>query len=251
MYKLRLLFLFVASILLLSHSTMGQDISASLQQTYRDKDSLIVTLTFKNESNKPTYLVCGIGGLWFYDYIPDHVNYGSPRADIDARKAFQSIEKIGNTKDTIEFVLPITKKRYQIGFKGDTIDVFHTISELLEVHNNKNVSYDIPIPPEGSELIEWQYQDIDLYKILQKEFNANEEDEFNFSSNTFVFQPNEEKSIDFDLGYLFLRRATYKLELNFKTDDTCYKKELKFLERLGFRRFKGELTSNTLYIVSE
>ena len=47
---------------------IGQEISANLQKAYQDKDSLMVTLTLKNETNKPVYLVCGVDVLIYGDF---------------------------------------------------------------------------------------------------------------------------------------------------------------------------------------
>jgi len=230
---------------------MGQGISADLRMTYQDEDSLVVTLIIKNETSKPIYLVCGINNLSFDDYIPIRVNYGSFESEVETRKMNQFVGIKGNVRDTIRLLIPTTKERFQVDYKGTNIDVFRTLSDLREIYYNKKMSLTVPIPPDDSVLAKQSFLDIDLYNLIQRESIAIDNGYCSFCEQTVVFEPNETKSFSFDLGYLLLRKATYQIRFDCKTDNGLFKKETSFLKCLGFHRFKGRITSNSLSIVSQ
>jgi len=229
---------------------MGQEISTDLQKAYQDKDSLICTLTLKNETNKPVYIVCGIDVLGFEDYYPDRINFGSFSSEIEYRKKNQSIDRTGDIRDTIKLVIPTTRERFQVDYKGEKIDVFKTLNTLQEVFNNKKISSIVPVPPDDSMWVKDNYLDIDLYSLLQKEDIDIDENDF-FCRQTIILEPNEKKSFNIDLSYLLLRRATYQIKFDCKTDNGLFKKETRFLKRLGFHRFNGRISSNCLSVVSQ
>lgn len=251
MFQIRIWFVFFANLILFTHSLMGQEIRADLQKAYQDKDSLVVALTLKNLTNKPVYIVCGVNVLTFEDYYPDKINYGSFSAEIEARKKNQSVDRNGDIRDTINLVIPTTKERFQVAYnKSEKIDVFKTLSALQEVFNNKKMSSTVPIPPDDSVLVKSNYLDIDLYNLLQNENVTIDEGNF-FYGQTVILGPKENKSFSIDLGYLLLRKATYQIRFDYKTDNGLFKKETSFLKCLGFQRFKGRITSNSLSVVSQ
>ena len=251
MFKIRMLFVFFSISVLLTATLKGQGIKASLQKTYQDEDSLVVTLTIKNETLNPIYLVSGVDDLNFDDYIPLRVNYGSFEAELEARKLSQPIVRDGNVKDTIRIVLPITKERVQTDYDGKTIDIFRALSNLREIYYNRKMSFEVPIPPNDSVLTEQRFLDIDLYNFIREKNVAIDDVDCFFCEQTIILEPNEIKSFSIDLGYLLLRNATYQIRFDYKTENDHFKKETSFLKCLGFRQFKGRITSNVLSIVSE
>ena len=239
--------MFFSNLIFCISNIMGQRISADLQKTYQDKDSLIITLTLKNETSKPVFLICNIDELNFNDFIPISENYGSFRADVKARKKNQSVERKGSVKDTIKLVIPTTKERFIVDHKGVELDIFSVISNLQEIYSNKKVSFTVPAPPTDSVL----FLDSELYKLIQNKNISVKEGYCSFCVQTIILQPYEEKDFKIDLGYLLLRKATYKILYDCKTDNNYLKKETKFLKSLGFQRFKGRIISNAIYIFSE
>lgn len=251
MFEARIWFMIFANLVFCLNSLMGQKIRADLKKTYQDKDSLVVTITLKNEVNKPVYLVCGVDGLTFKDYYPDKINYGNYRAEIEAIKEDQSFEKSGDIRDTLKIAVPITKERFQLNHERKEIDIFEIVSTLQEVFINKKMSFIPPTPPDSAALISFNYLDADLYKLLQRENISVEENYCLFCAQTILFEPNERKSFNVDLSYLLLRRATYQIVFDYKTDNELFKKDIRFLKKFGFHRFKGEIISNVISIVSE
>ena len=205
----------------------------------------------KNEINKPLYLVCGVDVLNYDDYIPVRANYGSFKEEVEARKKNQIIDENGDVRDTIKLIIPTTKERFQVNHKGEKIDVFKTLSNLQEVFNNRQMSFTVPIPPDDSVLIKGNYVDVDLHKLLQRENIVIEETDCSFCGQTVILEPYGKKSFSIDLSYLLLRKATYQIIFDFRADNKLFKKETSFLKHLGFHRFKGQITSNSLNVVSE
>lgn len=252
MFQIRIEFMFFLGLVFFSDSLIGQEISASIQNTYQDKDSLLITLTLQNETTKPLYFIGGVDFLSYKDFVPIRVNYGSFKAEVEARKMNQSIEVKGDIRDTINLVIPITERRYQKGYNGNEIDVFTTLAELENVFCNKRISYEVPTPLNNNMQCRNNYFDAHLYKLFEDESTANKIGNYFFSEQTVVFKPGEKKNFCIDLGYLLLRKATYQIVFDYEAiNDKAFKKETKFLKRLGFHRFRGEITSNVIYVTSE
>lgn len=246
MLQLRILSIIFFSYISLS-KLMGQEVKAVLQNTFISEDSLTITLFLKNTSSKSIYLVCPADVLIFDDYMPDRVNYGDFRSETQTK----TIVKQGCVKDTIELVIPITEERFQEDFKGNEIDVFKTLTNLQNVSNNKKASVAVPLPPDDSTYFLNDFLDLDLYELIQEIGIVYDKDNSSFFEQTIILKPNEEKSFDIDLSYLLLRKATYKIFFDYKTDNKLFKKETEFLKQYGFFRYKGRIVSNVISIVSE
>lgn len=71
------IFLFLSFILITFSNLRSQDIVAVLDCSTLKKDSLIVSLTLKNQSSEAYFLVGNFEYLELDDYYPIMVNYGS------------------------------------------------------------------------------------------------------------------------------------------------------------------------------
>jgi ferredoxin-like protein FixX len=197
-------------------------------------------------------LVCGVDVLTFYDFIPIRESYDNLKEEIENKKK-QTIDKKGDIKDSLRLRLPVTKDRFQINHEGERIDIFEIINSLEEVYSRLNMDsgQHVPPPPSDREYLERVYVDMDLYRLLKKENIEVEEEGCLFCGQTIIFEPGETKRFRLDLSYLLLRRATYQIVFDCKTDNKLFRKETKFLKQLGFHRFKGRITSNVINVVSE
>ncbi len=230
---------------------MGQEIKAELQNVHQDEDSLIITLTLQNATKKPVYLIGLINSLKFEDYIPNRVNYGSFNEEMKARKNKEFISRNGNVGDTIMLIIPTTSERFQLGAKGERINVFKTLDKLQEVYHNRKMSTTVPLPPVDDISSVNNFLDADLYELLSKGNMLSKESNSSFYEQIITLQPKEKKSISIDLGYLLLRKATYRILFDYKAENRLSKKETRFIKSNGFHKFKGRVTSNIIDIISE
>ncbi len=247
MFQLRIL-LSIIICCISSAKVMGQEIRAELQSTHKGEDSLIITLTLRSTMDKSVYLICPVNSLIYNDYIPIRANYGSFKAEVKARKKNQTIVRQGHIEDSIKLVMPITKERFQKDSKGNEMDVFKTLSNLNEVFNNRKIGWKTPIPPDNDSVF---FIDTDLYKLIMLEDILTTDDVYVFREQTVLLGAGEEKSFNIDLGYLLLRKATYLIKFDYKTDNNYLEKETNFLKSLGFHPFRGRITSNVLEIKSK
>jgi hypothetical protein len=182
-------------------------------------------------------------------------NIANQNAEIFIKKHFAKLNRKdrmvrvmkSSVKDTIKLVIPTTKERFQVDYKGVEIDIFSIISNLQEVYSNRKVNFTVPIPPADSLL----FLDSELYKLMQNKNISVKEGYCSYCAQTIILQPYENKYFKIDLGYLLLRKATYKILYDCKTDNNYLKEETEFLNSLGFQRFKGRIISNAIFIFSE
>lgn len=250
MIKIRFFISFCLITILVISNLFGQGFNAKIQLSEQMDDSLTIKVTLKNETCHYYFLVCDLNNINFVDYVPISVNYGSFKAEVEARKKNQISERDGTIKDTIKIVIPITTDRYQFDFNGNKLDVYDILTELQEHNHNRNISMEIPKPPDGI-LTEEDFIDSGLFEMIAREKIDLHEEDCLFCSETIIFSPYEEKSFHIDLRYLLMRKATYQLQFNYKSDNKLFKKETEFLRKLGYIRFKGLIISNIFYIVSE
>jgi hypothetical protein len=247
MIQMRILFIVFLSLVFLQSNLTGQKVSAILEPVKCNKDSLTIAVTLKNETDKAVFIVCGVDVLSFKDFVPVRINFGSFEEEVNTRNREGIEEKEGNIQDTITFVLPLTEERYQKNFAGEKLDVFEIFSNMEQEYYEKNIDcISILTPPDEETLIQQQYLDIDFYHIVKKQNNRDKE--CLFCSQIVILKPHQEKRFEIDLSYLLLRKATYQFIFNYKSDNKLFYKDTEFLKKSGFSRFKGRITSNTIYI---
>lgn len=229
---------------------VAQDITAVTDVAYIDNDSLVVSVTLKNKTAIPFYLVGIVDDLLFENYVPIEENYGSFKASVEARKKDTRADFDGDVRDTIMLEIPTTRKQFQTGYGARKIDVFERITRWKEVYSNRKLADVVPTPPDSMQVLQMAFLDMDLLELMRNEKHKYNYDTCLFCGQTIVLYPNEVKKINIDLSYLLVGKATYIMSFYYKTAGNLFEKETNFLKRLGFRRYKGIIRSNTITITS-
>ncbi|MDD2797219.1 MAG: hypothetical protein PHV20_01360 [Bacteroidales bacterium] len=243
MFNFRIITFLFLNLIFIENSITGQEISANLQLTYQDKDSLLAILSLKNETAKKLYLVCKIDEIGFDDWLPIQAQYANCCDSDDTNKKNHSFIKKGDVRDHIRLTLPDIKKRYQLNHTGEKIDIFEVVEHLMRLGGYYKLS--------NTDSDSSRYFDVNLYRLIKKEHVLIDPENDFFIKHTVILAPNEKKIFYFNLDYLLLRRATYQLLIDYKTNNKLFKEETKFLDQLGYHRFKGRITSNVIQVVSE
>ncbi len=241
----------IICVLLLSYSAMAQVVEVKLQNTYQGKDSLNIKLTIRNTSEKPIILIGAVRHLEFEDYIPA-IGCGDKQEYL---KRTNIIERKGDIKDTITLTIPVTEVRFQKDFKGEKRDVFNLISHLEKSYYDIRKGNKIPVPPKNKNYFAEPSIDTNLCNLLFTNRRFIEEKNYFFKEYLIALNPKESRSFNIDLSYLLLQKSTYKLKFNYEfcnhKDYKLFKDKIEFFKKQGFLVFKGQVTSNIIYISSK
>lgn len=230
----------------------SQDIIATLDYSILKNERLVVSLMMTNKSARPYFIIGNFKYLELYDYIQPHVNYTSldkwfEYRKMDAISFLKERDEESHIDDIYTIELPITRNRFQMSHNSNEMDVFEIISNLMNasIINLDDCMFNDTYINEQEE-----FSDDFLFE-LSKELNPIKDYEIiNLYKQAVVFHPYETKTIFIDLSYLLKQKATYLLSFNYKSNDNQFKKERKVLQKMGFRYFKGEISSNIIEIKS-
>lgn len=236
----------------MSVNLKSQDIIAILDYSILKNESLIISLKMINRSTQSYFIIGNFKYLELDDYIQTHVNYGSSDKWIECRKMnainfLKERDEESHIDDIYTLELPITRNRFQVSHNGNELDVFEIITNLMNstIINFDNCMFnDIDINEQE------EFSDDFLFE-LSKQLNPIKDYEIiNLYKQAVVFHPYEIKTIFIDLSYLLKQKATYLLSFNYKVNDNQFKKERKVLQKMGFKHFKGVISSNIIEIKS-
>lgn len=250
---LKKIFFLFSFILIIFANLRSQEIVAVLDCSTLKKDSLIISLTLKNQSAQAYYLVGNFEYLELDDFFPILVNYGSFQKwleykRMDALEFLKEREEMSHIDDVYEIELPITKKRFQMDHNCNEMDIFEIISNLMD--SDSILGFDSCEFVNKNRSEKEEFTDDFLFEFSKRLDPIKDYELLNLYRHAVTLHPNETKTIFIDLSYLLQQNATYLISFNFKTKDNLFKKEGKTLQKLGFKRFKGHITSNEIEIKS-
>lgn len=239
--------------ILMATNLKSQNVIATLDYSILKNERLIISLIITNKSPQRYYIIGNFKYLELDDYIRPHVNYGSFEKWVRYEKTnainfLKKREKESHIDDIYTINLPITKERFQMTHNCNEMDIFEIISNLMNAYsiiNFDSCEFDNRYKTEQEE-----FSDNFLFE-LSKQLNPRKDYELiNFYKQAITLQPYETKTIFIDLSYLLQQKATYLLSFNYKSNDNWFKKERQILQKMGFKHFKGEITSNIIEIKS-
>jgi len=238
-------------------------------------NSYTIDLVFENNTDTPYYFDRIVYRL-FYFPIPITVNYGSYKGDVDAKIAHaQSFgykhNKKGSEKDTIDILL--IDDKWDNGNIKDSIvrmylDYYSGVYNSIPFALSCNPYSVPPVAVTTEDFIKEYYYDTLLGNFILKQgedfYKINDE----FIIDCLLLPPKSKRTFTYDVGFLFLRKATYSLQIDLKENylsDTIpdyfiirglnyltpKKRSDKFRELTGYKRYNGALKSNKIFIISD
>ncbi len=227
----------------------GQDIIAILNYSDAETNKYKLKLTLINETRFSYYMVGVLNNLTFKDFSQTKANFGSAEKDYKSRyyEYLSFTDDNGAFNDTVNLTLPVTEDRYQL-VNNDTIDVFNILTSLNQMYliQQNDSIYSIPIPEHLDTLIKYSFVDEDLYHLM-KANNLNRCSGCFFPEQTIILKPYEKKKILIDLSYLSMYKVNYRINFRYSGNNNL-EEETRFLEKLGYKRFNGKITSNNLIL---
>lgn len=245
----------IIAILVTIQSCEEPRITADLSYATPKEDSLVILVNLQNHSNKPLFLVCKANQIEIEIDNTILVNYNVSAEEEfenlknEARIFIEANNERSSVKDTFYLTLPKVNKQFQENHLEDKVDIYDRIGNLEEAYYVLRRNKLAPDPPNVNDIAEYFYTDIDVYNLVRQE-NINDQETI-FYEEVVILKPNQIKTFSINASYLLLQKATYLLSFDFKTNDTIFIEEGKILEKLGFKRFKGNITSNEIEIKSE
>lgn len=245
----------IIAILVTIQSCEKPRITAELDFVTPKADSLVILVSLQNHSNIPLLLVCKANQIVIEVDNAILVNYnGSAEEEFEnlkneARGFIEANNERSNVKDTFYLTLPKVNKQFQENHLGDKVDIYDRIDKLENAYYVLRRDKLAPDPPDLDKIAKYFYTDIEVYNLIQRE-NIKEQKTI-FYEEVVILKPNQIKTFSINASYLLLQKATYLLSFDFKTNDTIFIEEGKTLQKLGFKRFKGHITSNVIEIKSE
>lgn len=246
-------FLIIAILFIIS-SCGKPKITVELKYIMPKADSLVILVNLKSHSAKPLFFVCKANQI---DIEPNNsilINYHCSAEEEfehlrERSKTFiEANNKNSNVKDTFTITLPRVNKQFQKNHLGEKINLYDRINKLEEAYYVLRRNKLAPDLPNVNDIAEYFYTDIDVYNLVRQE-NINDQETI-FYEEIVILNPNQTKTFSINASYLLLQKAFYRISFDFKTNDTIFAEESKTLEKMGYKRFKGHITSNEIEVKS-
>jgi len=245
---------FIIAILVIVQSCERPLITVELNYAIPQEDSLIILVNLQNHSDQPLFLVCKVNQIEIKSYNSIQVDYhGSVEEEFNylknkSRAFVEMNNERSSVKDTFYLTLPKVNLQFQENHLGDKVDVYERINSLEKAYYILRRNKLVPDPPNVNDIAEYFYTDKDVYNLV-KQFNINDQETI-FYEEVVILKPNQIKTFTINASYLLLQKATYIFSFDFETNDTIFSKEAESLQKIGFKRFKGHITSNVIEIKS-
>jgi len=263
----------LASISSLAQKAIGINISFRKKE-YSDTISLNsykVIFEYTNNTDSAYYI-----DHFGYDIIHPYyslISGGHIRSslDVESKPCFYRNSRKGSVNDTVD--IKLINERIERG-NIENFDLNDTLYNCQELYSDSELKYgsdDYMVLSENPSDRDWlkdHYYDTLLLNFVLSLTKEERDDNVFVLRDYLLIPPNSTRVFSYDIGYLFLRKATYSLQIDIKGEvladtvpsDIIKKgwkvlspkaRSQKFTELTGYTRYDGSLKSNKIYIVSE